>query len=50
MWVNRPSKSGEACVYLGEGNEPSVESLYVAAALIVEVPAFGSTRRNGSFP
>ena len=22
----------------------------VAAALIVEVPAFGSTRRNGSFP
>jgi len=50
VWVNRPPKYGEACTYASYGNEPSVKTLYVAAALIVDIPAFGTTRRNGSFP
>lgn len=50
VWVNRPSKFQEASTWASFGNQPSVETLYVAAALIVEVPAFGTTRRNGSFP
>ena len=50
VWVNRPPKYREAAVHPTYGNEPDLEALYVAAALIIEVPAFGTTRRNGSFP
>lgn len=50
VWVNKPAKFGQASMYAGYGNEPSVEILYVAIALIVEVPAFGTTGRKGSFP
>ena len=50
VWLNRPSKFHEASTWASGGKRPSVETLYVAAALIVEIPAFGTTRRNGSFP
>lgn len=50
VWVNRPSNYGEVGVYWCEANKSDVDVLYVAAALIIEVPAFGTTRRNGGFP
>ena len=50
VWVNRPAKYREACTYARYGNEPHLEILYVAAAVIVEIPEFGTTRRNGVFP
>jgi len=50
VWVHRPAKYGEASTYASYGNEPTVDTIYVAAAVIVEIPAFGTTRRNGVFP
>jgi len=50
VWVHRPAKYGEANTYASYGNEPSVDTIYVAAAVIVDIPAFGTTRRNGVFP
>ena len=50
VWVNRPPKFRQASTYVGFGNQQSINAIYVAAALIVEIPAFGTTRRNGSFP
>lgn len=50
VWVNRPPKYRKACTCaMICGHEPFLETLYVAPALIVEVPPFGTTRRNGSF-
>lgn len=51
VWVNRPPKYREACTYAVMCDlQPYLETVYVAPALIVEVPPFGTTRRNGSFP
>ena len=51
VWVNGPSNYGrEVGVYWCKADKSDVDVLYVAAALIIEVPAFGTTRRNGSFP
>ena len=60
IWINRPSKYTTASNYakyevtnkyphLGRV-ERSVETVYVAAAIIVEIPAFGIANRNGTFP
>jgi hypothetical protein len=50
VWVNMPSRYEEACAYAKYGNEPALEVVDVAAAVIVDIPAFGTMRRNGAFP
>ena len=50
VWVNRPPRYGVARRFVGPGHKPDVESIKVAAGVIVEIPAFGTRRRNGKFP
>jgi len=46
VWIQYPTKFTEACNYIGYGNEPSLETVYVAAAVIVKIPAFGTPMRT----
>jgi hypothetical protein len=48
VWIQYPSKFTEACDYVSYGNEPTLETCYVAAAVIVEIPAFGAATRTGA--
>ena len=51
VWANGPPNCGqEVGVYWCKANKSDVDVLYVAPVLIIEFPAFGTTRRNGSFP
>ena len=51
VWVNRPSKYGQAGAYVDTANhKPPVETVQVAAAVIVDIPAFGFTGRNEALP
>lgn len=50
VWVHYPMRYEKACDYIAYGNEPSNETLYVAAALIVDIPRFGTHRRHSAFP
>jgi hypothetical protein len=50
VWVNGPSKYREACTYVEGDHKPFVETLSVAAAVIVDIPVFGTARRNKTFP
>jgi hypothetical protein len=50
LWVSRPSKYGVACTYAETCYKPSAVTVSVAAAVIVDIPAFGTAKRNGTFP
>jgi len=49
VWAHYPTTMDVACRYIGYGNEPSLEEIYVAAALIINVPRFGTHGRIGTF-
>ena len=51
VWVNRPPKYGQAGNFVNAVDfKPLVQTIEVAAAVIVDIPAFGSTRRNQALP
>ena len=50
LWVNRPSKYAEACRYAGIEYKPQVYSMGVAAGVLVDIPAFGTSGRIGTLP
>jgi len=49
VWAHYPATTTEACKFIGYGNEPSIKVVYVAAALIIDIPRFGTYRRHGTF-
>jgi hypothetical protein len=49
VWAHYPTMLTEACKYIGYENEPILRVLYAATALIVDIPRFGTRRRNGTF-
>ena len=49
VWVHYPTTIDQACRYIKYGNEPTIYVIYVAAALIIDIPRFGTHGRLGTF-
>ena len=50
VWAHYPTTMDVACRFIGYyGNEPAVDDMYVAAALIITIPRFGTHGRIGTF-
>ena len=49
VWAHYPTTIDEACRFVWYGNEPTIHALYVAAALIIDIPRFGTHGRIGTF-
>ena len=49
VWAHYPTTMDIACRYVGYGNESTLEEIYVAAALIIDIPCFGTHGRIGTF-
>jgi hypothetical protein len=46
VWVHYPKRYTKSCNYYAHGNEPILETLYIAAALTADVPRFGTHKRH----
>ncbi|CAG8730414.1 5365_t:CDS:1, partial [Acaulospora morrowiae] len=46
IWCNRPSEWNEASTYIAYGNEATSASIYVAGALLVNVPSWDVRKKN----
>ena len=49
VWAHYPTTINQACKYIKYGNEPTMYAIYVAAALIINIPRFGTHGRIGTF-